>query len=205
MKKIIAVILMCAALMLTTACSAKGESAAFSHGTQDSAVYTSEFLGLKAEFTEDWSITADSDLAQVNGIDSMSADNTATALKTNGMLYEMMAAAGDNSSNVNITIENLNVTNLGRSLTAEQYVDAAFNSIKNQYAAAGITDVEAEKSTVSFLGIETACIKTTLKNDGAELRQMMIPVSKGTYMGVIALTAPDEDGVNAQLEMFKSL
>lgn len=205
MKKIIAVILMCAALMLTTACSAKGESAAFSHGTQDSGVYTSEFLGLKAEFTEDWSITADSDLAQVNGIDSMSADNTATALKTNGMLYEMMAAAGDNSSNVNITIENLNVTNLGRSLTAEQYVDAAFNSIKNQYAAAGITDVEAEKSTVSFLGSETACIKTTLKNDGAELRQMMIPVSKGTYMGVIALTAPDEDGVNAQLEMFKSL
>lgn len=205
MKKIIAVILMCAALMLTTACSAKGKSAAFSHGTQDSGVYTSEFLGLKAEFTEDWSITADSDLAQVNGIDSMSADNMATALKTNGMLYEMMAAAGDNSSNVNITIENLNVTNLGRSLTAEQYVDAAFNSIKNQYAAAGITDVEAEKSTVSFLGSETACIKTTLKNDGAELRQMMIPVSKGTYMGVIALTAPDEDGVNAQLEMFKSL
>lgn len=205
MKKIIAVILICAALMLTTACSAKGKSAAFSHGTQDSGVYTSEFLGLKAEFAEDWSITADSDLAQVNGIDSMSADNMATALKTNGMLYEMMAAAGDNSSNVNITIENLNVTNLGRSLTAEQYVDAAFNSIKNQYAAAGITDVEAEKSTVSFLGIETACIKTTLKNDGAELRQMMIPVSKGTYMGVIALTAPDEDGVNAQLEMFKSL
>lgn len=205
MKKIIAVILICAALMLTTACSAKGKSAAFSHGTQDSGVYTSEFLGLKAEFTEDWSITADSDLAQVNGIDSMSADNMATALKTNGMLYEMMAAAGDNSSNVNITIENLNVTNLGRSLTAEQYVDAAFNSIKNQYAAAGITDVEAEKSTVSFLGSETACIKTTLKNDGAELRQMMIPVSKGTYMGVIALTAPDEDGVNAQLEMFKSL
>ncbi|MDE7363255.1 MAG: hypothetical protein K2N38_15135 [Oscillospiraceae bacterium] len=202
MKKIIAVILMCAALMLATACSS-GES--FSHGTINGTVYTSAFLGLKAEFSEGWEITADSDLAQANGIDGMSDDSTAKALKTNGMLFEMMALKDNGASNVNLVIENLDVTQLGRKLTAEQYVDLALPTITSQYAAAGINDVEAEKSTVSFLGSETSCIKTTVKNNGTELHQTMIPVSKGLYMGVITFTAPDEDGVKAQIEIFKSV
>lgn len=202
MKKIIAAILMCGAMALSAGCSS-GES--FSHGTVEGAVYTSDFLDVKAELAEGWEFAADSDLAQANGIDDMSDDSTAKALKNNGMLFEMMAAKDNGASNVNLVIENLDVTQLGRKLTAEQYVDLALPSITSQYTAVGITDVEAEKSTVSFLGSETFCINTTVKNDGSELHQTMIPMSKDAYMGIITFTAPDTDGVKAQIEMFGSI
>lgn len=202
MKKIIAAILMCGALALSTGCSS-GEK--FSHGTAEGLVYTSDYLEFKAELAEGWEFAADSDLAQANGVDDMSDDNAAKALKSRGVLYEMMAAKDNGTSNVNLVIENLDVTQLGRKLTSEQYVDLALPSITSQYSAAGLTDVEAEKSSVSFLGSETACINTTVRNDGSELHQTMIPVNKGSYMLIVTFTAPDTDGISAQLEMFGSI
>ncbi len=251
MKKKILAALICAAVMLTTACgksegtsqptnssskqsssavsdslpeeSSNNESSApesetssapesstpdtngkFAHGKQDGNVYSSEFLGFKAEFANGWTLMTEDVLAQYNGIDDMSDENVNKSLDTNALAYEMMAAK-DEVTNVNIVIENLNLTNGGKSISAEDYIDAVLVTFEAQFTAAGAKDVEVKKSTVGFLGSETVCIKTKLTVEGVPKAQCVIPMSKGAYIANITFTGNDEDEVLTIVNSFKAL
>lgn len=249
MKKKLLTILVCAAVLMTTACDKSGISSTptgssnessstssnssssesstsssesssssenssttpdgdtkgeFTHGKQDGNSYTSAFLGIKADFADDWTMITDDILAQNNGITDMSDENANKALNTNAILYELIAGT-ENNTNVNIVIENLNITNSGKSLTAEEYIDLAFVNIEAQFKAAGFENIEAEKSTVSFLGGDAACISTKLSSQGQEMLQKMIPLSNGAYMGIVTFTGASEDEINSAMSMFKSV
>ena len=134
----------------------------------------------------------------------MSDENANKALDTNAVLYELIAGT-ESVANMNIVIENLNITNGGNSLTGEEYLDLAFDSIEASFKASGFEDVEAEKSTVNFLGSESACISTKLSSQGQEMVQVMIPLSKGVYMGTITFTGANEDEITSAINMFQSI
>lgn len=254
MKKKIITILVCAAVMLTTACDKSGISSTptgssnessstsskessskesestpesssdssestpesssalsggdteggFAHGTVTANSYSSEFLGLQADFADGWVTVTDDVLAQNNGIDDMSDENVNKALNTNAILYELIAGTETNT-NVNIVIENLNITNNGKSLTGAEYIELAFPNIEAQFKAAGFESVEAEKSTVSFLGSEMACISTKLTSKGQEAVQKMIPLSNGTYMGIVTFTGANEEEIISSMGMFQKI
>lgn len=176
----------------------------FVHGKQGEKTYISAFLGLKAEFADGWTMQTEEVLAAANGIADMSDENANSALDKNAILYELIAAL-DDTHNVNIVIENLNLTNGGKSLTAEEYIDLAIGGVESQFKAQGITEVSAEKSTASFLGSEAACMNTRLANEGRVLYQKMFPVSRGGYMGIVTFTSSSEEELNAAIDMFKSV
>lgn len=134
----------------------------------------------------------------------MSDENANKALDTNAILYELMAGT-ESIANMNIVIENLNITNGGKSLTGEEYIDLAIGNIEASFKIAGIENAEAEKSTVNFLGSESACISTKLSNQGQEMIQKMIPISKGSYMGIITFSGANEDEITSAMSMFKSI
>lgn len=134
----------------------------------------------------------------------MSDENANKALDTNAVLYELMAGT-EAVANMNIVIENLNITNGGKSLTGEEYIDLAIGNIEASFKATGIEDVEAEKSTVNFLGSETACISTKLSSGGQEMIQKMVPISRGAYMGIITFSGASEDEITSAMSMFKSI
>ncbi len=250
MKKKIMTILVCAAVLMTTACDKSGISSTptgsssnessstssnsnssesstsssesssssknssttpdgdtesgFAHGTVTVNSYNSEFLGIKADFADDWTMITDDILAQNNGITDMSDENVNKALNTNAILYELIAGTETNT-NVNIVIENLNVTNKGNPLTGAEYIELAFPNIEAQFKAAGFESVEAEKSTVSFLGSEMACINTKLTSEDQEAVQKMIPLSNGTYMGIVTFTGSNEEEISSAMSMFQKI
>ncbi|MCM1168005.1 MAG: hypothetical protein NC401_18640 [Ruminococcus sp.] len=180
-----------------------GAAAGFVHGTQNGNSYTSEFLGIKADFSADWTVQSDAELAATNGIADMSDENANSALDTNAILYEMYASTETNA-NVNIVVENLNVTNNGKSVTAEEYIDLSIGgletSLKESYDS-----VEVEKSTVNFLGSEMPCINTKLGLQGVEAAQKLIPISKDAYIAIITFTGWDEEEISSMLDAFKAL
>lgn len=251
MKKKIITILVCAAVMLTTACDKSGISSTptgssnessstsskesssssseestskesesapesssapsggdteggFAHGAVTANSYSSEFLGIKADFTDGWITVTNDVLAQNNGIDDMSDENVNKALNTNAILYELIAGTETNT-NVNIVIENLNITNNGKSLTGAEYIELAFPNIEAQFKAAGFESVDAEKSTVSFLGSEMTCINTKLTSEGQEAVQKMIPLGNGTYMGIVTFTGANEEEIISAMNMFQKI
>lgn len=93
-------------------------------------------------------------LAQTNFISDTSDENAQKALNKNAVLYEMVAAA-ETASNVNIVIENLNITNGGKPLTAEEYIDMVIGNLESQFKEALVAvDVETEKSAADFLVVK---------------------------------------------------
>lgn len=243
MKKKILAILVCAAVMLTTACSksevnsdptsgsskesssessnssetsSEGETSSepesetpsepesstpvedvkFVHGKMNGNVYTSEFLGIKAEIADIWLISSDEELAEQNGIDNMSDENLNKVLDVKGVAYEMMAMSGKIA--VNIVIENLGVTN-------EEYIDLTITGIKDRYEALGFEGVEAERSTVSFLGSEIPCINIKFSYGGQNFVQKEIPISNGKYVASITFSGANEDEVLTIMNWFKAL
>ena len=223
MKKKIITILVCAAVMLTTACDKSGISSTstsssssessneskteggFAHGKQDENTYISEFLGLKVEFDDGWTMQTDEVLAQTNFISDMSDENAQKALNKNAVLYEMVAAA-ETASNVNIVIENLNITNGGKPLTAEEYINMVIGNLESQFKETLVAvDVETEKSAADFLGSEAACINIKVTTGEQVLYQKMIPLSRGAYMGVISFSGASGEEISSAMSMFKSL
>lgn len=251
MKKKILAAIVCASLMLTTACGNPGESersyisstersskvvsdskpeessdnessapesqtpsepenstpeanGKFVHGKFDGNVYTSEFLGFKAEIDSNWTIYTDDMLAQTNGVDDMSDEKLNEALDVNGMAYEMMALSGE-IANVNITVQNVDVTNGGTTLTADEYVDLMLTIIGDQFKALGLNLIGAEKATVNFLGKDTVCLSTKVSNQGIEMVQNAFMISKGKYLATITFTAADDAGLTALVNTFKAL
>lgn len=155
----------------------------FAHGKQEGNTYISEFLGLKVEFDDGWTIQTDETLAQTNFISDMSDENTQKALERNAVLYEMVAAA-ETASNVNIVIENLNITNGGKPLTAEEYIDMVIGNLESQFKEALVdVDVETEKSTTDFLGSEAACINIKIATGGTSAFSKDDPVKQGSVYG----------------------
>lgn len=177
----------------------------FVHGKVDGNIYTSEFLGFKAEIADGWTITTDEELATWNGAADMSDENLNEVLDVNGLAYEMMALSGD-VANVNITVQNLDVTSGGDVLSIEEYIDLSVSSIVDLYTKVmGIYDIEAEKSTANFLGKEMVCLSTKFTNHGVEAVQKAFPIIKGRYMATVTFTAANDDEMAVFLATFKAL
>ncbi|MBD5129628.1 MAG: hypothetical protein HDT43_06860 [Ruminococcaceae bacterium] len=180
------------------------ETDGFVHGNVAQSSYSSEFLGIKADFADGWVCAADDMLAENNGVSDMSAENVNSALDTKAILYELIATT-EGISNVNIVIENLNITNGGKALSGEEYIELAFDNVTASFKNLGIEEVDAEKSKINFLGSEMACMKTKLASQGQEMVQVMIPINKGAYMGIVTFSGETEDDITSAMTMFKSI
>ncbi|MCM1165347.1 MAG: hypothetical protein NC299_12250 [Lachnospiraceae bacterium] len=180
-------------------------SGAFTHGVWDGNTYTSPLIGLKAEFTDEWTPVEESVLAaQYNGISDMSDANANAALETNAILYELMANT-EKALNMNIVVENLNVTNNGNSLTADEYIDLSIEGLRSSFTAQGIEKVEVEKTTVSFIGGSAPCVSSRLESNGQVLYQKLIPLSRDTYMCSVTFTASTEEEIISAMSMFTAI
>lgn len=176
----------------------------FIHGTVNGNVYTSEFLGFKAEVADGWKFKSDAELATQSGINDVSNINFGESLDANGIIYEMMVESGE-IANVSITVQNTDITSGGMVLSVEEYIDLTLTVIEDQFKAVGIEDVEAKKSTANFLGKETVCLNTRIRGNGNEAVQNAFLIAKGKYMATVTFTAADDAEMTALLATFKAL
>lgn len=193
-SKIFSVIMVCALMILTTACGKDNTS--FTHGTWNGTTYTSKFLGMKATVGSDWVITSDAELATAFGISDMSDSNIQSVLDKLGTITEMMATKPGGSS-VNITIQDFNTT--GGKMNEDEYFKSGIELLKQQLSGYNAT---AEEGKVVFLGKSTRCINITLPVSGQTVYEVQIPVFKSHYIASITFAATTKADAEQLLGIF---
>lgn len=189
-SRIFSVIALCVLTLMMTACGGKK----FKHGTISGTTYTSEFLGLKAEFGSGCMFTADDILAMAFGIPDMSSENIQKVFEKTGAITEMsvILAGGDS---VDITV-------LDRKKTGAQIGDAYFDSAKQKLAG---ENIPATIETVNFLGKSTRCIEFSMTVLGETLYETQIPIFKGDYIASVNFSSTKKGNIKPLIDCFKAV
>ena len=177
------------------------ETLKFVHGKVEEHSYSSDFLGLHPELGEGWTLYTDEQLAKQNSISDMSEENVNKALDKTGALYEIMASQ-ENNENFNITIENLNVTNNGKTVSADEYLKLSLPTLKNSLKS-GYDDSTADIDKVTFMGKETGCIKAEVTKGELKAYLVIVPVMKGNFVALITFTAFTAESAESMVAVFK--
>ena len=183
-------IALCASMLLT-ACSGGGSSVEYTKSTvdEDSGKFTSEFLGIGADFdTEEWIFLNDT-LSSYNGGKTTEEELKAvlnSGSVTNSMIYEMFVGK-ESGTNINIVIQN---TKVAGGFSEEGYVDMSLDGIEDQLENAGtMKNPKAEKNSVTFAGAKHYCLDVSGESQGMELHERLICIKVGDYMGIVTITS----------------
>lgn len=117
-------------------------------GTLEGNVYTNTSLGIQATIPEGFVFYTDEQMQEVLGTGAEmleEANYNVNELEDSGTLYELMAETEDSSANLQIIIENPEVS-IGRKLDIEQYASVLETNLKTAYQANGF-DVESSSVT----------------------------------------------------------
>lgn len=146
----------------------------FSRGVITGNAYVSSYLGLRFTAPEDWSYATDEELSELMGIsmdiigEDVYGDNKEQAeeLAKQAVIYDMIAAA-PNGSNVQIVLENLEVSTGSADLTEAEYAEI----LRTQLAS--ITDLSYEVSdsyTDTLAGLSFTVVDATVKENALTQR-----------------------------------
>ncbi|WP_075717358.1 hypothetical protein [Roseburia sp. 499] len=119
----------------------KNEEVVLERGKLDGNVYTNENMGIQVMFPEGCTMYSDEELAQELGEDGNSSS---------GYIYDVEAAMPDQSTTIQIFLEDTDVTNIIK-MDAEAYAKMLLRNLKAGYSQAGI-QVNEEKIIEKTLG-----------------------------------------------------
>lgn len=195
-------------VMLFTACSGS-EDVEFKRGKYDESTkkYTSETFGITATLDDTWTVYSDSELAQVGGMTGSTDEDFIKQLDSKGGIFDFYALSTDTTSgtNINITVENLKVTNGNSGISEKVYIEAVIPKIKQQYESMGATVEKTETGTTTFCGKKVDCVFSKVTLNGVTFYQTQVPIKKGKYMAGVTFTSISEDTVNELVKKFSSI
>lgn len=143
------------------------EQAMVEPGTIEGNVYTNASLGVQATIPEEFVLYTEEQIQEVLGVGAEmmeEANYNVDALEEGGTLYEVMAATADGTTNLQIVIENPEVST-GMKLSVEQYAKVLETNLTTAYKAnglevesSGITEenkngLDCQKVNVTFSGM----------------------------------------------------
>lgn len=156
MKKIIALTLAALMLICFTACGVKDavndavegaiENMAekanedITRGAVSGNTYTSEYSGISFTKPDTWTYSDDETLASLlnQSMDSIDMNDISKTLAESGTVYDMMVSDAETGSNLMVLYENMDVTNAGNAMSAQEYLD----TLKTQLPAQSGMDYE---------------------------------------------------------------
>lgn len=162
-------------------------------GEKSGNSYANETLGIRAEFSDNWTILDDEQTAQMLGLvaDNFSEVDLAEQLRESGSLYDLYAMTVDQSGdNVNVVIEDLGVVN-GIIIDEKKYLEIAEDQLETTFAQMGMTDVTLDKGTYSFAGEDHVSVLIKGNYSGMPVYERMVLLKAGNYMGVVTAFSLD--------------
>lgn len=182
---------LCALTLMMTACGKDNTS--YAHGVCSGTTYTSNFLGLKADFGSGCMFIADDMLAKALGIPDMSPDNVQTAFDKTGSITEMsvILAGGDS---VDITIHDSKKTGAP---VGDEYFDLAKQHLSEE-------NIPVTIGTVNFLGKNTRCIEYSITVLGKTVYETLIPIFKGDYIACVSFSSAQKENIKPLIDCFKA-
>ena len=207
MKYLSAALALVLALSLT-ACGAGSKK--FERGVVDGQTYTSTFLGLSCTVPAEFSYLTDAEIADINNIaaDTLSDTELAKQLQDNlengSQIQDMYAMTEGGLQTINVLLSK--VSEKGAAVDMAAFADLGMEQIKTAYQSMGMTDVEASRETVTFMGQQYEGIRLTATYDGnAPVYCVQVYMQEGDYVCVVTFTSYIEDTTADMMGYFSPL
>lgn len=175
-------------------------------GTFEGNVYTNKSMGVQVTFPEGCTMYSDEEIKQVvgAGTDVMEEayDSEIVENSLAGTIYDVIAVTGDQSTNIQIVMEDT-VNTAGMTLSADIYAKAVANNMKKAYEAAGVSVSDAEITDETLGGLDFA--KVSIAVNGMTQEYYAHQVENYMFVFTITYTDASADVVQQFLDSVKAL
>lgn len=163
--------------------------------------YYSEFTGLTFTAPNTWTYSTDEELASLMGValDLMNVNEFAQTVAESATIYDMMVTNTETNSNVIVLYENTDITNAGKDITLDEYIDAVDAQLQAQTALS--TEIVA-RTEVVLCGEEYVKLVLDTEMNGISFTQVYYVRQIDNIMISIVTTVMGNDSVDAIEAMF---
>ena len=170
----------------------------------DGTRYENEYLGFGCRLDGNWYVANEEEMAQIVGLslDAYEGTGYEEAIRGAQIFFDFYT---DNM--VRPFTINLNFTRAGNmtSMSQEQYLDMMERSVRQMLEAGGMGDVQTERRTVTFAGVEMTGLHLCGLNQGEDQNSLQLYFISGDRFATLTLTTLGEDKTGELLELFYPL
>ena len=212
MKKLLALLMALCLLVVLGGCQKLQQAAdavnakEFSLGTVNGNSYENDFVGIRCDLPQAWTIYDEAQLAKMIGLisDTFTEGDFEDLVEETGSSIIFYAENTSTLSSINITVADTESYDLAMS-DHKKLVDAMVEQMPEmmeQTYSTNITDINVEADTFSFCGEDTYGTYITASVYGAPIFQRQVIAVEGTYNITLTVCSYYEDSTMELLELF---
>lgn len=204
MKKFLAAAAAVSAVIVTCLSACSGSAVNFKLSKTDGNSWTNEYLGLTAEFPENWVFDDEETLKSTNNVSEWSDSALYLTLESEGVITDTIATNEKDGAYLALNYENLKVSG-SVGMTAEEYVNSVLDTAEESLVTAGFDSAEANAGTVTLAGKECPCIDLVGHyGDDLSVKNKVIVMKIDHYIALFTVSAMDEASLENILSCFKN-
>ena len=207
MKRVSYLALALALVLSLTACSIGSKK--FERGVVEGQTYTSQFLGLTCTAPAEYTYLNDQEIAQLNDLTADVVDSEELvkqmreSLENGNQVQDMYLMTADGLQAVNVML--VKVSAKGAAVDMAAFADMGKDQVVSAYQSMGMTDVEASRETVTFMGQQYEGICTSATYTDVPVTTVQVCMQVGDYVCVITFTSYVEDHTPEMMDFFSPL
>ena len=207
MKRVSYLALALALVLSLTACSFGSKK--FERGVVEGQTYTSQFLGLTCTAPAEFTYLSDEEIAQRNHLAAEAVDDEELvkqmreSLENGNQVQDMYLMTADGLQTVNVML--VKVSAKGAAVDMAAFADMGKDQVVSAYQSMGMTDVEASRETVTFMGQQYEGICATAAYHDAPVTTVQVCMQVDNYVCVITFTSYVEDRTSEMMDFFSPL
>ncbi len=207
MKRVSYLTLALALVLSLTACSIGSKK--FERGVVEGQTYTSQFLGLTCTAPAEYTYLNDQEIAQLNDLTADVVDSEELvkqmreSLENGNQVQDMYLMTADGLQTVNVML--VKVSAKGAAVDMAAFADMGKDQVVSAYQSMGMTDVEASRETVTFMGQQYEGICTSATYTDVPVTTVQVCMQVGDYVCVITFTSYVEDPTPEMIDFFSPL
>lgn len=207
MKRVSYLALALALVLSLTACSFGSKK--FERGVVEGRTYTSQFLGLTCTAPAEYTYLNDQEIAQLNDLAADVVDSEELvkqmreSLESGNQVQDMYLMTADGLQTVNVML--VKVSAKGATVDMAAFTDMGKEQIISGYQSMGMTDVEASRETVTFMGQQYEGICATAAFHDVPVTTVQVCMQVDNYVCVITFTSYVEDHTPEMMDFFSPL
>lgn len=207
MKRVSCLALALALVLSLTACSIGSKK--FERGVVEGQTYTSQFLGLTCTAPAEYTYLNDQEIAQLNDLTADVVDSEELvkqmreSLENGNQVQDMYLMTADGLQTVNVML--VKVSAKGAAVDMATFADMGKDQVVSAYQSMGMTDVEASRETVTFMGQQYEGICTSATYTDVPVTTVQVCMQVGDYVCVITFTSYVEDHTPEMMDFFAPL
>ena len=207
MKRVSYLALALALVLSLTACSIGSKK--FERGVVEGQTYTSQFLGLTCTAPAEYTYLNDQEIAQLNDLAADVVDSEELikymreSLENGNQVQDMYLMTADGLQTVNVML--VKVSAKGAAVDMAAFADMGKDQVVSAYQSMGMTDVEASRETVTFMGQQYEGICTSAAYMDVPVTTVQVCMQEGNYVCVITFTSYVEDHTPEMMDFFAPL